>query len=205
MNAKQIRAVLQGYFSPLPYGIEDQVCKYVGLIEVWNRKISLTSIREPEEIVRRHFGESIFALALGDCLDGRLADVGTGAGFPGVALKLAKPGVSLVLIEPNKKKCAFLHEVVRSLNLKNVEIISARFEEAQIAANSLSCVVSRALGQHTEILKWAKRRVAPGGGIMLWLGRAGSDELGNSAGWEWEDPRTIPGARSRYILKGRAV
>src|SRR5579871_2188810 len=83
---------------------------YVALLLKWNAKVSLTSITAPEEIVRIHFGESIFA-AMEACLDkGRLADIGTGAGFPGIPIRMVCPGISLTLIEPNSKKCAFLGE-----------------------------------------------------------------------------------------------
>ncbi len=118
----------------LPYGVtlDDQTIEkvrtYLSLLLMWNKKISLTALEDPREIIQMHFGESFAAINLGPIL-GRLADVGTGAGFPGLPLKLISPSIEAVLIEPNQKKCAFLHEVVRTLDLTDVEIFRGRFED----------------------------------------------------------------------------
>ncbi len=111
-----------------PFGITPrgdqivQISEYVQLLLKWNKSISLTSIVDPAEVVARHFGESMYAAKLLPVENCRLADVGTGAGFPGLALKIASPGIRLTLIESNKKKCAFLAEVVRTLEFTEVEI-----------------------------------------------------------------------------------
>src|SRR6202047_5406015 len=104
----------------------DQITKireYVRLLLKWNQSVSLTSVVDPVEILARHFGESMFVSGLLPVENCRLADLGAGAGFPGLALKIACPNLRLVLIESNKKKCAFLSEVVRSLELKAVEVL----------------------------------------------------------------------------------
>ncbi|MGH9403017.1 MAG: 16S rRNA (guanine(527)-N(7))-methyltransferase RsmG, partial [Terriglobia bacterium] len=85
---------------------------YLGLLLRWNEKINLTAIRTPEECVTRHFAESLF-LARHEQLNGRLLDIGSGAGFPGLALKVAVPELAVTLLEPVAKKRAFLKEVVR--------------------------------------------------------------------------------------------
>ena len=104
------------------------VREYVSLLLMWNQSISLTTVTDPDEIISRHFGESMFAAKLISVENCRLADVGTGAGFPGLPLKILSPTLDLVLIESNKKKYAFLSEVVRSLGLKSVEVLPERFE-----------------------------------------------------------------------------
>src|ERR1700687_3405228 len=118
-----------------PYDIspnEDQIAmiqEYLLLLLKWNRSVNLTSITDPVEIVGRHFGESMYASQLLPVENCRLADVGSGAGFPGVALKIICPNIHLTLIESNRKKCVFLSEVVRNLGFTDVEIRPERFEQ----------------------------------------------------------------------------
>src|ERR1700722_12678869 len=85
---------------------------YIDVLLLWNKKISLTSIENPDEIAKLHFGESFFAALELSTLEGRLADVGSGAGFPGVPIKMLSPGLDLSLIESNAKKAAFLSEIL---------------------------------------------------------------------------------------------
>src|SRR5579863_5761146 len=84
---------------------------YISLLLKWNRAVSLTTVTNPVEIVARHFGESIFATKLLPMDNCRLVDIGTGAGFPGLAIKTFCSKLELMLVESNKKKCAFLNEV----------------------------------------------------------------------------------------------
>ena len=123
-------------------GICEQLIIYLELILKWNARINLTAIRTPEEIVRRHFGESLFVGAhVGAC--GTLLDYGSGAGFPGVPIQLLRPDVKVTLAESHGKKAAFLHEVVRSLNLPS-EVWAGRVE-AMPAARRFDSVALRAV------------------------------------------------------------
>src|SRR5262249_52581812 len=105
---------ISGVLAPFTGEIElssqqlEQIQSYVELLIAWNRSVSLTAIEDRAEIVSRHFGESIFAASVIPIRNGRLADVGTGAGFPGVPLKIAHEELMVSLFEPNQKKCAFL-------------------------------------------------------------------------------------------------
>ncbi|HWQ03191.1 MAG TPA: 16S rRNA (guanine(527)-N(7))-methyltransferase RsmG, partial [Candidatus Nitrosotenuis sp.] len=103
---------------------------YLELLFNWNRKINLTAVKTPVQAITRHFGESIFAATLLPMNRGVLVDVGSGAGFPGLALKLACPQLEVNLLEPSLKKCAFLAEVTRTLQLEGVQILSERSERA---------------------------------------------------------------------------
>jgi 16S rRNA (guanine527-N7)-methyltransferase len=119
-------------FTALDHGIAapdslyGQLEEYLSLILKWNDRTNLTSVREPEAIVRRHFGESIFlALHLG--ATGTLLDFGSGAGFPGIPIQLVRPEIAVTLAESQGKKAAFLREAVRTLGLAT-EIYAGRVE-----------------------------------------------------------------------------
>jgi 16S rRNA (guanine527-N7)-methyltransferase len=119
-----------------------QLAVYLELILKWNAKTNLTAIREPEAIVRRHFGESLFVGGhLGEC--GTLLDFGSGAGFPGVPIQLMRPDVRVTLAESQGKKAAFLREVVRVLGL-DTEVWAGRVE-AMPAGRRFDAVAMRAV------------------------------------------------------------
>jgi len=112
--------------TAVPFSIYGQLASYLELILKWNNRINLTAIRKPEDIVRRHFGESLFAgLHLGSC--DSLLDLGSGAGFPGIPIQLLRPELSVTLAESRTRKAAFLREAVRVLDLKT-EVWAARAE-----------------------------------------------------------------------------
>jgi 16S rRNA (guanine527-N7)-methyltransferase len=177
--------------------------KYAALLKRWNQRISLTTITSVAEVVQRHFGESVFALRFADLSSGRLADVGSGAGFPALAIKLACPGLSMRLYEANRKKCAFLHEVVRELEMENIEIISRRTTESSKPAPFANFVTARALGSYEELLEWAESSLLPGGLIILWLGLEDSDQIRMVEGWKWRPAVPIPRTKSRVIQIGQ--
>jgi 16S rRNA (guanine527-N7)-methyltransferase len=115
MTPETLTAFLAPYAVISPE-LAAQLLVYLDLILKWNVRVNLTSIRNPEEIVRRHFGESLFAAAhLGPC--GTLLDFGSGAGFPGLPIQLLRPDVQVTLAESRARKAAFLQEAVRTLNL----------------------------------------------------------------------------------------
>lgn len=202
MHPKEIRTILESYLVPVPDEAEYKVRRYIDLLDFWGRKMPLTSIKKPEEIVRFHFGESIFALHSAGVANGRLADVGSGAGFPGLALKIFRPQLSLVLIESNRKKCAFLHEAVRVLDVVGIDVVCSDFESSAIENNSLSTVTCRALGRYLNVLDWAKGKLAPSGRVFLWLGGTDCNTVATTGGWNWGKPVLIPNTDNRFILSG---
>src|SRR6202011_5460320 len=123
-----------------------QIQEYIRLLLVWNEKVNLTAIRDPLEILYRHFCESMFAtkvVKLGRC---RLADIGTGGGFPGLALKILLPDAQVVLVESNVKKATFLAEVVRALGIKGANVLVSRYEELGDQIAPVDFLLTRALG-----------------------------------------------------------
>jgi len=178
------------------------IAKYLDLLKKWNETVPLTSIEGDAEMVARHFGESIFVASLLPIEGGRLADVGSGAGFPGLPLKIAFPELRVTLIEPNVKKCAFLREVRATLGLTGVEVIRSRYEDYSATPDSFDFVSARALGGYKRLLQWSKAVLGPGGRVILWLGIDDSSLLSRTKGWNWELPISIPESRRRVVLVG---
>jgi 16S rRNA (guanine527-N7)-methyltransferase len=197
-----VEDALRPYGAALKSGVADKISAYISLLLKWNNTISLTTVTNPPEILKFHFGESIFATHDVNFDKSRLADVGSGAGFPGLPLAMVVPGLDVTLIESNAKKCAFLSEVVRELQLPNVTVFRGRMEDFPSDLGSLNLVAARALGQHTELLAWAKEILAAGGKVILWLGEADCREFSLNPDWRWESPELIPGSERRYLLVG---
>jgi 16S rRNA (guanine527-N7)-methyltransferase len=190
------------------YGVlaDDSMCgkivAYVELLLRWNSKISLTTVTDPVEIVRFHFGESLFGANQLEIKNGRLADVGAGAGFPGVPLKLYSAPIELYLIEPNLKKATFLGEVVRHLNLDRVEILRFRMEDLPVDVSDFDVVTARALGKHGTLLRWARNRLSRSGKVALWIGDRDASSLASDQSYEWCAPIKVPRSDHRVILQG---
>jgi len=200
----------------------DHILTYIDLLLRWNARLNLTAVRGPEEIVTRHFGESLFAarhLFPGGraALQGRvraarehgalapeaisLADLGSGAGFPGLPIKLWARDIFLTLIESNHKKAAFLREVIRTITLTNVNVFPARAEA--LADVSFDVVTLRAVERFDTILPIAASLVAPGGRLALLIA---SSQLPQAhlrlPAFAWSEPVPIPLSRSRSLLVG---
>jgi 16S rRNA (guanine527-N7)-methyltransferase len=134
--------------------------------------------------------------------NGRLADVGSGAGFPGIPLKLALPALEVILIESNAKKAAFLAEAIRELGLERTEIYRGRFEDFRAEGPEFDFVTARAIGRHDELIKWAFGAIKLGGNLILWLGADDAAQVMLKKPWRWSKPLPIPWSHSRTILVG---
>jgi len=175
---------------------------YISLLLHWNRTISLTTVTDPLEVLRFHFGESMFAISNIASRNGRLADVGSGAGFPGIPLKLAIPTLEVILIESNAKKAAFLAEAIRELGLDSTEVHRGRFEDFGSEGPEFDFIAARAIGKHEGIIKWARGAIKSGGKLVLWLGADDAAQVMLKEPWRWSKPLPIPGSHSRTILVG---
>lgn len=181
--------------------------QYIELLLRWNDKINLTAIRDPLEILYRHFCESMFGAVLISLESCRLADVGTGAGFPGLPMKIIRPDLDLVLIESNIKKATFLTEVVRELGLGGVRVLVRRFEELSEEVAPLDVVCSRAVGDFGPFLEWASSPMLGTEKIALWIGAQDAELVRQYPleGWEWEEPKPLPHSLRRFILVGKRI
>ncbi len=185
---------------------------YIDLLLKWNARVNLTAVRNPEEIVTRHFGESLFAAqtlmpsaferlgAEGQARQQRVIDLGSGAGFPGLPFAMFTPAVQVTLIESNQKKAAFLNEVISALGLKNAKVFSQRAEEYPSRAD---LVMMRAVEKFEKALAIAIGLVAKEGHVALMIGISQAVQARSLAlDVNWEEPVAVPGGHSRVLLVG---
>lgn len=175
---------------------------YINLILKWNARINLTSVRRPEEIVTRHFGESFFAAAtlLGAEQPASVIDLGSGAGFPGLPLAMLAVQARVTLIEASGKKAAFLNEVIRTLGLGNVAVFNGRGEDY---GAKVKLVTMRAVEKFDAAMVLAAEMVDPGGRLALMIGK-GQVEKAKESGCDliWGKAIDVPGGHSRVLLVG---
>jgi len=268
MDTARIAALLDPYIGPAqvpPLTTNDLelISTYIDILQRWNTRLNLTAIRSEEEIVTRHFGESVFAArhlfplrfavpsaaktesnaddgsatssdpaankrepdAVHDrqhtrgraALQGprqskeeegasarAVADVGSGAGFPGIPLKLWAPQIHLTLVESSHKKSTFLREVIRALTLTNINIQTTRAETlATTMKEKFDVVTLRAVERFESILPVACSLVAPAGCLALLIGSAQAPGSCRALPtMTWFDPIPIPQSRSRLLLIG---
>lgn len=146
---------------------------YLDLLHKWNNAYNLTAIRSPLEMVSKHILDSLAIVQYIRSL--LIADVGSGAGLPGIPLALYFPQKKIVLFESIGKKARFLDMVVRVLKLNNVVVINQRVEDYKGAAD-FDTVVFRAVGSIMQIIKWTKPLIAPHGCWLAMKGNAAIDE-----------------------------
>ena len=223
----------------------DRISIYIDILLRWNARINLTAVRNPEEIVTRHFGESLFAarhlLPRGENPGGqpalgapvakssvesgpihdstgietknRMVDLGSGAGFPGLPIKIWSPKMPVTLIESNQKKVAFLREAVRALTLTDIDVFPGRAEDYPQASASL--VTLRAVERFEAALITAARIATQRGRLALLVGEPQVDTarhllaehahgLQNPA-FAWDESLHIPGSQSRVLRIGRRI
>ncbi len=185
------------------------ISTYIDILLHWNSCINLTAIRDPAEIVTRHFGESLFAARhlfppVSSVLnDVAVADLGSGAGFPGIPLKLWASDIVLTLVESNHKKATFLREVARALTLTGINIHNARAES--LAGTVFDTITLRAVERFEAILPTAASEMAPSGRLALLIGSCQQDQAQSTLpDLNWSTPLPIPQSHSRILLIGRA-
>ena len=162
--------------AELPENGVDKIAAYLALLQQWNKTYNLTAVRDPAEMVSRHILDS---LAISAYLEGdEIADLGTGPGLPGIPLAIRYPARHFTLLDSNSKKTIFLNNVVRALNLDNVEIVRTRLEEYR-PAHSFDTLTARALASTADILRWADHLCKPGGCFLLMKSQQFDQEIKN--------------------------
>jgi 16S rRNA (guanine527-N7)-methyltransferase len=188
------------------------ISTYIDILLRWNQKLNLTSVRDLESIVTRHFGESIFAaqnlFAISphppQSAGARIVDVGSGAGFPGLPIKICLPDLAVTLIESNHKKATFLREVIRSLTLTGIDVFTGRAEV--LPAHSADLVTMRAVERFETMLPAAARLARFPGRMGLLIGQSQVPLVAALLPhFSWSDSLPIPMSAARVLLIGDSV
>jgi 16S rRNA (guanine527-N7)-methyltransferase len=189
-------------FAELSVTQLEQTATYLGLLLKWNAKVNLTAVRDPRQILTRHFGESFFAaqqlLVAG--WSGSVIDFGSGAGFPGLPVAMFAPSAQVTLIESNAKKATFLNEVISFLELKNARVARQRAENY---SGTATLVTMRAVEKFEAAIPVVLNLVQPGGRLALMIG---TGQMGTAmrvaAELSWSQAVPVPQSHSRVLLVG---
>ena len=187
----------------------DNISTYIDILLRWNAHINLTSVRQPEEIVARHFGESLFAArylfptrpTVEEESGEHVFDLGSGAGFPGIPIKIWNPTIRLTLIESNGKKATFLREVVRRLQLDNVTVEAKRAEDLKKA--QADTITLRAVEKFATALPIATELLKQGGTLALLVGSEQASRVASlTPAIRWQASIPVPLSSRRTLLIG---
>lgn len=159
-----------------------KLLSHLDLLDEWNERMNLTAIRERPQQLTKHVLDSLTVLPW---LRGkRIADIGSGAGFPGIPFAIAAPHLHVALVESTGKKCRFLEHVRDSLALTNVEVVQARAEGFK-PRERFDTIVARAVGPVADLVRYAGELVAGDGRLLAMKGRYPADELAKGLnGWK---------------------
>lgn len=158
----------------LPAGGEAALLRYVGLLERWNQAYNLTAIRDPGEMLTKHVLDSLAVLPF--VTSDPVADVGTGAGLPGIPLAIARPELRFTLLDSNGKKTRFVTQAMAELKLANVEVVQSR-SEAYHPATPFALVLSRAFASLSDFATLAGGMAVPGGRLLAMKGARPEEEI----------------------------
>lgn len=204
LTQAQIVAELALYGVDLSSTALQQLAVYLELLVAWNRRIRLTGLREPRRLVRELFGESLF-LARRIPLQGWLVDVGSGAGFPGLALKLAAPDLEVTLVEARTRKCAFLKEVARRCGFTKVEVVGRRLQEwaVEVGERRADIITTRAVRTEPGLLQAMEELLRPDGRLVFFTTQAGTGKIRSALPrMAWDMSESVPGSVDKVVLSG---
>ena len=197
----------------LPAGAEGQLAALLELVA--GEPAAITAVRDPAEGVDVHVADSLVALDLPAVrAASRIADLGSGGGFPGFALAIALPEARVAAVESVGRKCTFLAGAAASLGLVNVEVVNARAEAWEDGLGAHDLVAARALAPLPVIIEYAAPLLAPGGALVAWKGRREpveeSDGRAAAAALGMGEPEPVPvepfpGSRDRHLYLSSKV
>lgn len=172
--AIQLELGIQALGLELGSEAQSQLLRHLELLEKWNRIHNLTAVQDKAKAVSVHLLDS---LSVVPHLEGkRFLDVGSGAGFPGIPIAVARPDIQMDLLDSNHKKYAFLKQAIAELGLKNVRAVCERVESWR-PAGQFDCIISRALAEIAEVVALVKHLLAPGGVIAAMKGLHPVEEI----------------------------
>lgn len=168
----QLEAGVRALKLDLPAPVLQRLMAYQAELEKWNTAYNLTAIRTPSEMVTKHLLDSLAVLPWAQ---GRVLDVGAGAGLPGLVLAIANPALSVTVLDSNGKKARFMRHAARTLGLANVEVAESRVEDWQ--APAYDRIVSRAFAALADFVGATRHLLAPGGQWLAMKGKLDTAEL----------------------------
>ena len=155
----------------------NQFKKYLSLLQEWNEKMNLTAIVDEEEAIEKHFYDSLYSLKEYDYDDQSLLDLGSGAGFPGIPLKIVFPNLYVTLLEPTTKRVTFLNEVIKELGLKGIVTVNKRAEDyVKDVREYYDIVTARAVANMQVLMELAIPLLRVGGTFIALKGSKGHQE-----------------------------
>ena len=196
----RLAAGLAGLGLALAPGQVEALLRLVDELADWNTRMNLTAIRSPADMVDKHLLDSLAVLPRLNGL--AVADVGTGAGFPGLPLAIADPDRRFTLVEATGKKATFVRHATAMLDLPNVEVVQERAESYR-PGRPFDCVVARALGPLSEFIRVAGHLARPGGRLLAMKGKVPEAEIAAlPAGWKAVavHPVAVPGLDAERCL-----
>jgi 16S rRNA (guanine527-N7)-methyltransferase len=174
---EHLRKLLKDSASALNVALEERELdlfdRYYRELLIWNEKMNLVSVRTPEEILIKHFVDSLTPAPYIIAPQGRLLDIGSGGGFPGIPLKIALPALHVSLLEASRKKSSFLRHLIRQLPLSQTVVIHARVESAMADdthRHAFHTIISRAAFKLPELFTMARFFLSPGGLLIAMKG-----------------------------------
>ena len=142
----------------------NQLDKYYNMLVEYNKNINLTAITEYNQVLLKHFYDSLTITKVIELTNQKVCDIGTGAGFPGIVLKIAYPNLEITLVESLTKRCVFLNEVIKELDLKNIKVVNQRAEEfSQNNIEYFDIITSRAVAKLNILLELSIKSLKIGG------------------------------------------
>jgi 16S rRNA (guanine527-N7)-methyltransferase len=182
MSTSQLIAGAAAFGVDLSETDATRLLRLLDELDDWNQRMNLTAIRERSQQITKHLLDS---LSIQPHLQGvRIADIGTGAGFPGLPLAIANPHRQFTLIDSTAKKLKFIDHVAQLLQLTNVETVHTRAESYR-PKERFDCVIARAVGPVATFVKWSGHLCAGGGRLLAMKGRQPTDELEKlPSGWK---------------------
>lgn len=201
LSGPEIASLLSEAGLPVSSDLAEQLSAYLALLLKWNARTNLTAIREPRQMVLRHFADSLFCAQNLPPTAQTLLDFGSGAGFPGIPIALAHPNLQVTLAESQNRKAAFLREAIRSLGL-HAEVWDQRVESMP-PSQTYDAVTLRAVDHMESACQAASLRVAAGGQIVIFTtDRLKEAVIAATPGIQWRNPTHLPHSNQGILLLG---